>query len=113
MELSFVNSLGSQFDEDAEDASLPLPVFSFGARYNFTGKSQLNWMYEVFAVEYGDFDGRFQEATLLFEHNTFKHFGFGGGVTSFQFDLTVEDDDFRGEVETNYTGFMAYFKAYF
>jgi hypothetical protein len=114
-DLQFVvtNTIGGSASQEAEDVLIPLPVLTFGGRYNFTGKSSMHAKYEVFSIDIGDFEGRFQESTLLFEHNTFGHFGFGGGLSSFNFDLEVEDSDWRGEVETSYAGFLVYAKAYF
>jgi len=107
------NTIGGGVDTEDADVLAPLPTLNIGGRYNFTGKSSLNYRYEVFGLSYGDFDGKLQEATLLFEHNTFGHFGFGGGINSFNFDLELEDSDWRGELETSYLGFLAFFKAYF
>jgi len=71
----------------------------------------VNWRYEIFALSYGDFAGSFQDSTLTYENNTFGHFGFGAGISNFNFDLEIEDDDWRGEVESSYFGLMVFVKA--
>ena len=108
-----VNDLGVSTESDSEDAAIPLPVFTFGGRFNFSKKTMVHLKYEAFALKVGDYEGRFQDTTFLFDYNTFKHVGFGGGLNSFQFDLTLEDDEFTGEVETSYLAFLLYLKAYF
>jgi len=108
---------GGTIQADSEDASIPLPVVNLGGRYNFGkdggGKTSVIFAYELFSIEVGDFDGAFQDLTILVEHDTFKHVGFGGGLNTYNFDLELEDDEFSGELETRYTGLLLYLKAHF
>lgn len=55
----------------------------------------------------------FKTANLLLEHNTFENLGIGFGINLFNFDLTANDGDFRGELDNNYLGFLVYIKASF
>ena len=109
----FVGQTGAVTQVEDEDLLIPLPTFNFGGRYNFTEKTQISLRWEIFDIELGDFEGRFQETLLLLEHNTFSHVGFGGGFTSFLTDLEIEDDDWRGEYESSYNGALLYLKFYF
>ena len=117
MSLKFdgVLATGEEIQQETfdEGVTAPLPTFNFGGTYNFTNKLSLQWRFELFGIEAGDFEGSFQDTYFLVEHNTFKNVGFGGGLNSFNFDLTTEDDDLRGEIDTSYTGFLLYVKAYF
>ena len=96
-----------------EDILIPLPVINLGGRYNITEKTQLNFRWEIFDVEFGDYEGRFQEASFLVEHNTFKHIGFGGGLTALLVEMELDDEVWRGEFETSYNGALLYLKFYF
>lgn len=117
--LKFENRLSGNETEEVQEetfdssSTVPLPTLNAGMRYSFTPKLSLNWRYEVLAMEFGEFKGRMQESYLLLEHSTFEHFGFGGGINSFNFDLEMDNSDFRGEVETDYLGFLLYAKTYF
>jgi hypothetical protein len=113
MKFTAANTLGGGSDSESGDVLAPLPTFNFGLRYNFTGKSSLRWHYELFALEYGDYAGSFQDSTLTFQHNTFGHFGFGAGVSNYNFDVEFEDDDWRGEVTNSYFGLLIFVKAYY
>jgi hypothetical protein len=115
--LRFENTLrtgGSVTEEkDEEDTSIPLLTFNFGGRFNFTDRVKLDGKYEWFSIELGDLKGSLHELTLLLEHNTFSHIGFGGGFSSFLFDLEYDDEEeFRGEVENRYVGILLYLKVH-
>lgn len=109
----FVGQTGEETTVEDEDILIPLPTFNFGGRYNFTEKTLLSVRWEIFDIEFGDYEGRFQDLLLLLEHNTFKHIGFGVGLTSSLTDLEIEDDDWRGELETSHDGFMGFLKFYY
>lgn len=109
----FVGQTGTVTQVEDEDILIPLPTFNFGGRYNFTEKAQISLRWEIFAIEFGDYKGKFQETLILLEHNTFSHIGFGGGLTSFLIKMEVEDDDWRGEFDTSHNGLMLYMKFYF
>jgi hypothetical protein len=108
---------GGAGQADSEDVNIPLPVVNLGGRYNFGkdggGKASLNFNYEVFTIKAGDFSGSLQDLTIIFEHDTFKHVGFGGGLSDYTADLELEDTDFSGELESSYTGLLLYLKAHF
>lgn len=116
--LNFTNRLSSsgqgiQLVEYEAEGTAPLPTFSFGMRYNLTDKWVAKWNYEVFAIEAGDYGGRFQESTLSIEHNTWDHAGFGFGVTNFSKSIEAEDDRYLGEFDSSYLGLQLYLKTYF
>lgn len=103
----------SEVSRSSAEGSAPLPTFSLGARVNLTGKLLAKWRYEVFAIEAGDYGGRFQESALSLEHNTWEHVGFGFGLTTFTQFMKAEDTDYTGEVDSNYLGYQLYLKTYF
>lgn len=115
--LSFVSrrTVGDEVEvrQKEADGSAPLPTLSFGLRYNLTQRWIARWEYEVFAVELGDYGGRFQESALSIEHNTWDHVGFGLGLINFTNSAEAEDDNYVGEFESSYLGYQFYLKTYF
>lgn len=112
LENSFSGGGQMQVQKVAEDASVPLPVVNTGGRWNFTDRLQLNWEYQSFSLRYGDIRGSLHESTIRLEHDTFGHFGFGGAISSFLFDLQYEGSEFNGEVETRHATTQIYLKIY-
>jgi hypothetical protein len=96
-----------------QKGTIPLPVFNFGGRWNFTPKWQTRWQFQAFALEFGDYSGSTREAEILFENRTFKHVGFGGGITTYDVQLDADSSDIRGEITSNYIGLLGYVKVYF
>lgn len=115
--LHFTNRLsagqGAQLVEYEAEGTAPLPTLSFGMRYNLTDKWIANWKYEVFAINTGNYGGRFQESTLGIEHNTWNNVGLGFSVTNFSKSIDAEDGRYRGEFDSSYLGLQLYLKTYF
>ena len=63
--------------------------------------------------EFENFDGSLYNITAVVEHDTFKNVGFGFGYSIFDFDLTAEDDEFRGEFAYSFQGPSAYINLMF
>jgi hypothetical protein len=97
----------------AQNGTIPLPVFNFGGRWNFTPKWQTRWQFQAFALEFGDYKGSTREVEVLFENRTFKNVGFGGGITTYDVQLEADSSDIRGEITSNYIGLLGYVKVYF
>jgi hypothetical protein len=115
MKISYQATLGGFKQTDSFDfkGTLPLPTLVFGGRWNFTDKWQGIFRYELFLLEVGDYNGSQQDAQLLFEHNTFKHVGFGIGINTGDLNLRAKDEEFRGEFDSSVLGLLGYTKIYF
>ena len=92
---------------------LPLPVVSFGGRWNFSKKWLAGWRWQWFAIQIGDYGGNLKDVVLSFENDTSKHVGFGFGLNSFALNITAEGEEFKGEVSEDYLGLLGYVKVYF
>jgi len=101
--------------EEEVDANglLPLPVISFGGRWQFSKKWLTRWRWQWFAIEFGDYRGLVQDFVLVFDYDTFKHVGFGIGLNSYDMNVEATGSDLRGEFTENYTGLLGYLKFYF
>ena len=92
---------------------VPLPVVGMGGRWNFTDKLQVNLRFDLFYMQFDNYEGYYQEALLNLEHNTFKHFGFGLGLNFGDLNLRGREDDIRGEFDSRTLGLVGYVKYYF
>lgn len=114
-EISYKANSGSSTEQGSVDAkgSLPLPTVSIGGRWNFTDKWKSQFAYQVFFLQIGDYQGSQQDVLLLFEHNTFKHVGFGAGLNGINLNLSAENDELFGELNSRILGLLAYVKVYY
>ena len=92
---------------------VPLPVVGMGGRWNFTDKLQVNVRFDLFYLQFDNYEGYYQEALLNLEHNTFEHFGFGLGINFGDLNLRGREDDVRGEFDSRTLGLVGYAKYYF
>jgi len=102
----------TRIDESAK-ATVPIPTFNFGGRYNFTKKVRMLVLQQMFGLKIGDFEGKLDNTRVLVEWSIIKNFGIGGGLERFNFELDAEGDDFQGSLDTSYTAFTLYVKGQF
>lgn len=95
------------------DGLIPLPTFTFGGRFKITRKLALNFRTEFFRLEIGDFKGSLQDTYILLDYDITDHFGIGGGLNTFNFDLEMTQDELTGSIESSYNGVLFYLKAFF
>ena len=107
------NQFAMQQDSIDAKTPLPLPNATVGGRWNFSKKWQGRVRYELFYLEFDNYRGSEQEFLALFEHNTFKRIGFGGGFNTISLDLGADLDEFRGELDSRILGVLGYAKVYF
>jgi hypothetical protein len=114
-EISYSADKSGTLQQGSVDArgTLPLPTVSIGGRWNFTSKWQSQFTYQVFFLKIGDYEGSQQEVLLSFEHNSFKHVGFGAGLNGINLNLSAENDQFFGELDSRILGLLGYVKVYY
>jgi hypothetical protein len=115
LNLSFQASLdGNEFDRDeSAEGTLPIPVLNFGGRWNFSPRWRALLTVDAFGLEISDYSGRLNDTRLLVEYKFVKNFGIGAGVERYSFEVDAENDDFRGELDSTYTGWTLYLKGQF
>ncbi len=106
VEVGLQGSTGGQAQR--VDGTSPLPVFSFRGEFNFTPKLSVQGRNEVFFISTDSYKGSFSDFLLALDHQTFDNVGFGLGFNRINFDLEATDGALRGEVETNYNGWLLY-----
>jgi hypothetical protein len=106
-------NIGDQALQDQEEAkgTVPVPTLSFGGRWNFSKRTRMILIQQVFGLKYGDYSGKLNNTRMLAEWDATKHFGFGGGFERFAFQVDAEGENFRGSLDTSYTGLILYLKG--
>jgi len=106
-------NLGDIVGEAQEQAkgTVPVPTINLGGRWNFTPRVRMLFFLQLFGLKYGDYEGRLNNTRLLAEWDITKNFGIGGGFERFAFEVDAEGEDFRGSLDTSYTGFSLYLKG--
>jgi hypothetical protein len=101
--------------EEQVDGSglLPLPVFSFGGRWNFSKTWLAAWRIQLFAIQFGDYAGTVNDTLLVFENDSSKHVGFGVGLNKYSMIVEADAEKLRGEFTDDYLGVLVYIKGYF
>ncbi len=99
-----------QRDDFDTEPKIPLPTAVLGGRWNFTEKWQGIFRQELFLLQMGDYKGSQQDFQLLFEHNTFKHIGFG--FNAVHFNLRTKSNAVRKEFDSRIPGVPGYIKIY-
>lgn len=107
-----VKTVGGLVTEEA-DATAPLPMFGLFGSVELPKKWRFRGWGQLFALEFENYDGSLFNVTAVVEHDTFKNVGFGFGYSIFDFDLTADDDEFRGEFDYAFQGPTAYINLMF
>ena len=79
-------------------------------QYDFSDKWSLRGSAELFAFEYGDFDGSLYDLYAGLDYQLFKHVAIGVGVNSVDFNVGVTKTNFNGDLDWRYTGGLLFFK---
>jgi len=117
MPISFSTSaLG--FSKEAFEFTAPLPLFGLGTSFAITPKFRLNQSIEIFYLEISTFKGAISNVNVMLEYNPWKHLGFGLGLNYYRLNIEAYQENegflnFRGIVETDYTGLLLYGKYSF
>ncbi len=99
---------------EAAGVTVPLPVFGLRMGYLMSPKWSVQYVVEVFAINFEDkFSGSLTNFELNTEYRLFKNFALGVGLASLGLNADVTSDDWRGSVTDRYAGFMAFGTLYF
>ncbi|HXV77748.1 MAG TPA: hypothetical protein VD788_15650 [Candidatus Polarisedimenticolaceae bacterium] len=113
VETTIESTLGGSTFEQMEDAkaTVPIPVLSFGGRWNLSRRWRTLITQELFGIDIGDYSGRLSNTRILAEVNLTRNFGLGAGLERYNFQVDAEADDFTGSFDTGYTGLSVYLKG--
>lgn len=82
----------------------PLPVIGLRGQYDFTEKWAFRGSAELFALEYGDFDGSLSDLYAGVDYRFRDRFAVGLGINSVNLNVGVSGSGFNGDLNWRYTG---------
>lgn len=91
----------------------PLPALGVSTEFYIGPKWTFSQSLDLFYIQFENFQGALTDLNLRLEYRPFKHFSFGAGINSFRLNIVTKDDlfldlDFKGSIETSYTGVLFY-----
>lgn len=95
---------------ESDDLTAPPPVVGLRGEYWFAERWSVRGSGEVFAVDYGDYDGSLYDLFIGLDFYVTETIAVGAGVNSVKLDVSVSKSGFRGDVDWQYDGAMAYVK---
>lgn len=95
---------------EANDLTAPLPVVGLRGEYRFADRWSLRGSGEIFAIEYGDYDGSLYDLFVGLDFSVTDNIALGAGVNSVKLDVGVSKSGFSGDLDWQYDGAMAYLK---
>jgi len=95
---------------EASDLTAPLPVVGLRGEYRFADRWSLRGSGEIFAIEYGDYDGSLYDLFVGLDFSATEMIAVGIGLNSVKLDVGVTKSGFEGDVDWQYDGAMAYLK---
>jgi hypothetical protein len=95
---------------ESSDLTAPLPVIGLRGEYRFADRWSLRGSGEIFAIEYGDYDGSLYDLFVGLDFSATDTIAVGVGINSVKLDVGVSKSGFQGDVDWQYDGAMAYLK---
>ncbi|MGH8168618.1 MAG: hypothetical protein ACREQ1_15365, partial [Woeseiaceae bacterium] len=95
---------------ESSDVTAPLPVVGLRGEYRFAERWSLRGSAEIFAIEYGDYEGSLYDLFVGLDFNITETIAVGAGLNSVQLDVGVSKTGFEGNMDWQYDGAMAYLK---
>lgn len=91
----------------------PLPVLSGYGQFALTDRWALALRMDAFRIEYDDYAGHIYSMGLDVLYQPFRHLGFGLGYRGLDIELSMDSNDWTGEISTNYRGPVAFITTSF
>jgi hypothetical protein len=88
----------------------PLPVFGLRGQYDLSAKWSLRGSAEIFAIDYGDYNGSLYDVYAGLDYQLLEHVAIGVGVNSVKIDVGVRKSNFNGDFDWRYDGGLLFFK---
>ncbi|HWM28642.1 MAG TPA: hypothetical protein VNQ14_09300 [Woeseiaceae bacterium] len=110
MDIGTTLSASTGGSRESSDVTAPLPVVGLRGEYRFAERWSLRGSAEIFAIEYGDYDGSLYDLFVGLDFNITEKIAVGAGLNSVQLDVGVSKSGFQGDLDWQYDGAMAYVK---
>ena len=91
----------------------PLPVLSLYGQCALTDVWAISGRLDAFRLEYDSYEGHVYSIGLDALCQPWRHFGFGLGWRGLEIEASAENDGWKGEIGTSYTGPIAFISVSF
>ena len=95
---------------EVSSITAPLPVIGLRGEHHFSDKWSFRASGEVFALEYGDFDGSLYDFYVGLDYQLFDRMAIGVGFNSVRMDLGITKENANGNLDWQYDGGLAFLK---
>jgi len=95
---------------ESNDLTAPLPVIGLRGEYRFADRWALRSSGEIFAVDYGDYEGSLYDVFVGLDFNATKAISVGLGINAVELDVRVSKSRLNGDLNWQYDGALAYLK---
>jgi hypothetical protein len=99
--------------EDEGKLLAPLPVISLYGQCALTDVWAIGGRLDAFRIEYDAYEGHIYSIGIDALCQPWRHFGFGLGWRGLEIEASAENDGWKGEVGTSYTGPIAFVSVSF
>ena len=90
------------------EVTAPLPVIGLSAGYNITDRLAIFGRAQIFRLEFNEYRGTLDHATIKLEYDLSKHFGLGLGYDLFDINVDAEKPAYTGSVRFRFHGPIIY-----
>ena len=114
MPIGFSISSGTN-ESDFFQFIAPLPSLGVTTDFYIGPRWTFSQSLDIFFIQFSSFKGSLTDLNLKFEYRPLNHFAIGTGLNTFRLNIETKDDlflnlDFKGSVESSYTGLLFYAK---
>jgi hypothetical protein len=95
---------------ESNDLTAPLPVIGLRGEYRFADRWAIRGSGEIFAVDYGDYEGSLYDVFVGLDFSVTKVIAIGVGINAVELDVGVSKRSFQGDLTWQYEGALAYLK---
>lgn len=104
-----INSNPGQYEVAGSSVTAPLPVIGVRFEYAATDHITIEFMYDLFFLEYDDYQGRYTDSQWIVEYTFDSGLGLGLGIDSTEFNVEADDDnDVELNFDTSFLGLTAF-----
>lgn len=107
-----LNDLSREFRRSVVKADLPMPNVGAWYRYSPSRRWMFNFRADWLSASIDKYEGGIWNVSAGVNFNPWEHFGFGLSYQFFQLSGRINEERWRGEVQTTFTGPFVYMSAY-
>ncbi len=98
---------------EAADRTVPLPTIGLQGSWAFDPQWRIGGWVQVFALEYGDYEGSLVNGAFTAEYRFNRNFAVGAGYTVYDYNLDITKGRARGSFDYQFAGPILYLNAGF